>query len=163
VLEEFSLGASLFRDDSQDDCGNPFVLMSMRLGDRMLGIFFEVGLRSRVGCSDHHFLLLLKSSNLLRHIWLQECPDISRFPLLRYELLFLWRAYHIELGVKRWDLDLEARGVVLPSDRAFPIIQLIDTSGTLANSDDLFNKFSPNDVDTGSGWLGGLMSLPPSQ
>jgi len=28
VLEEFSPGAGLFRDDSQDDCGNAFELMS---------------------------------------------------------------------------------------------------------------------------------------
>jgi hypothetical protein len=29
MLEEFSLVAGLFRDDSQDDCGNPFELMSI--------------------------------------------------------------------------------------------------------------------------------------
>ncbi len=59
-------------------------------------------------------------------MWLQECPDISQAPLFRYELLLLWRAYHFKLGVKRWDLDLEAHGVVLPSDRAFPLIQFFD-------------------------------------
>jgi hypothetical protein len=57
VRREFSLGAGLFRDDSQDDCGNPFELMSMRLGERMLDIFFEECLLSRAECSDHHFLL----------------------------------------------------------------------------------------------------------
>src|SRR5262249_41736208 len=45
-------------------------------------------------------------------------------PPFRYVLLFLWRAYHFELGVKRWDLYLEARGVVLPSDRTYPILHL---------------------------------------
>jgi hypothetical protein len=57
MLEEFSLGAGLFRDDSQDDCGNPFELMSMRLGERMLNILFEECLLSRAECSDYHFLL----------------------------------------------------------------------------------------------------------
>jgi len=57
VFEEFSLVAGLFRDDSQDDCDNPFELMSMRLGERMLDILFEVCLLSWAECSDHHFLL----------------------------------------------------------------------------------------------------------
>jgi hypothetical protein len=57
VHEEFSLGACLFRDDSQNDCGNSFELMSMRLGERMLDIFFEECLLSMAECSDHHFLL----------------------------------------------------------------------------------------------------------
>ena len=124
MLDEFSLVAGLFHDDSQDDCGNPFELMSMRLGERMLNILFEVCLLSMAECSDHHFLLALTSSNLLRHIWLQERLDISQAPHFRYELLFLWRACHFELGVKRGNLDLEACGVVLPSDRTYPIIQL---------------------------------------
>ena len=57
MLDEFSLGASLFHDDSQDDCGNPFELMSMRTEKRMLDILFEVCLLSMAECSDHHFLL----------------------------------------------------------------------------------------------------------
>src|SRR5262249_37916541 len=57
VCGEFSPGAGLFRDDSQDDCGNPFELMSMRLGERTLDILFEVCLLSMAECSDHHFLL----------------------------------------------------------------------------------------------------------
>jgi hypothetical protein len=57
VLEEFSLGAGLFRDDSLDDCDNPFELMSMRLGERMLDIYFEECFLSMAECSDHHFLI----------------------------------------------------------------------------------------------------------
>jgi len=57
VLEEFSLVAGLFHDDSRDDCGSPFELMSMRLGERMLDILFEVCWLSMAECSDHHFLL----------------------------------------------------------------------------------------------------------
>jgi hypothetical protein len=51
------MDAGLFRDDSQDDCGNPFELMPMRLGERMLDMLFEECLLSRAECSDHHFLL----------------------------------------------------------------------------------------------------------
>ena len=47
----------------------------------MLDILFEVCLISMAECSDHHFLLALTSSNLLRHIWLQECPDLSQAPI----------------------------------------------------------------------------------
>ena len=65
MLEEFSLVAGLFRDNSQDDCGNLFELMSMRLGERMLDILFKVCLVSSAECSDHHFLL---PSHKFKHV-----------------------------------------------------------------------------------------------
>jgi len=77
----------------------------------MFDILFEVCLRSRVKCSDHHFLL---PSHKFKPVTTHLVTRVSRHqssPFSRYELLFLWRACHFELGVKRWDLDLEARGV----------------------------------------------------
>src|SRR5262245_41244769 len=51
---QFSLIASLFGDDRQDDCGNPFELMAVRPREQMLDILIEVCLRDRGRCSDYH-------------------------------------------------------------------------------------------------------------
>src|SRR5262245_58691848 len=61
---------------------------------------------------------------MLRHTWLQECLYISQPPHFRYELLFLWRGYRFDFGVKLGDVDLEARRVVLPTELTYPMIQM---------------------------------------